>query len=341
MSVNEKMTALADAIRSKTGQAGKLSLDAMTAAVNNMEIGAQLPELANEGSAADLLAGKELLGSDGNIVTGTIPTKTASDLTASGATVTVPAGHYATQATKSVASGSAKTPATTITKNPSISVNSSGLITASVSGTQSIAPTVTAGYVSSGTAGMITVSGSATKQLTTQAAKTITPSTSSQTAVASGVYTTGAVTVAPIPDTYIQPSGTLEVSVNGVHDVKNYSSVNVNVASSGDSGGGSVETCTISFIGLDSGGELPVYLYYTKPDLSVGTVSMVPDPDEPNPTPIEVIALKNSIATIVSESACYGGYLLVNVSGNAENALGIAECATILVSGDCTIWATL
>ena len=35
-----------------------------------------------------------------------------------------------------------------------------------------------------------------------QAAKTITPSTSSQTAVASGVYTTGAVTVAPIPSNY-------------------------------------------------------------------------------------------------------------------------------------------
>lgn len=56
---------------------------------------------------------------------------------------------------------------------PEISINSStGLITA------------TAGTKSS------------TYQLTTQAAKTITPSTSSQTAVASGRYTTGAVTVA-------------------------------------------------------------------------------------------------------------------------------------------------
>ena len=76
---------------------------------------------------------------------------------------------------------------------PTISVNSSGLITASA--------TQTAGYVAAGTK-------SGTKQLTTQAAKTVTPSTSSQTAVASGVYTTGAVTVAAIPSTYVKPTAT-------------------------------------------------------------------------------------------------------------------------------------
>ncbi|MEE1084286.1 MAG: hypothetical protein UH850_11235 [Paludibacteraceae bacterium] len=158
--------------------------------------GVDLPELTNEGSASDLLSGKQLIDGDGNVVTGTIPTKTPSDLTASGATVTVPAGYYESNATKTIASGSAKTPATTLSKTPSISVNSSGLITASVSSTHSVTPTITAGYVSSGTAGTITFNGSATKQLTTQAAKTITPSTSSQTAVASGRYTTGTVTVA-------------------------------------------------------------------------------------------------------------------------------------------------
>ena len=63
---------------------------------------------------------------------------------------------------------------------PSITVSSGGLITASA--------TQSAGYVPSGTK-------SATKQLTTQAAKTVTPTTSNQTAVASGRYTTGAVTV--------------------------------------------------------------------------------------------------------------------------------------------------
>lgn len=70
---------------------------------------------------------------------------------------------------------------------PSITVSSAGLITASA--------TQTAGYVAAGTK-------SATKQLSTQAAKTVTPSYSSQTAVAAGKYTTGAITVAAIPSTY-------------------------------------------------------------------------------------------------------------------------------------------
>lgn len=63
---------------------------------------------------------------------------------------------------------------------PSISVSSAGLITASAA--------QSAGYVAAGTK-------SATKQLSTQAAKTVTPTTSNQTAVASGKYTTGAITV--------------------------------------------------------------------------------------------------------------------------------------------------
>lgn len=67
---------------------------------------------------------------------------------------------------------------------PSISVDSSGKITASA--------TQTAGYVAAGTK-------SATKQMTVQAAKTITPSGSEQTAVEAGVYTTGAVSVAAVP----------------------------------------------------------------------------------------------------------------------------------------------
>ena len=56
-------------------------------------------------------------------------------------------------------------------ETPSISVSSSGVITATANGK------------------------SATQNLSTQAAKTVTPGTSQQTAVASGKYTTGAVTV--------------------------------------------------------------------------------------------------------------------------------------------------
>ena len=117
-----------------------------------------------------------------------------TDLTVSGATVTVPAGYYADEETKSVATGSATTPATTITANPSISVSSSGLITASVSASTNITPTVNAGYISSGTSGSVAVSGSKTQQLTTKGATTYTPTTTNQT-ISSGTYLTGTQTI--------------------------------------------------------------------------------------------------------------------------------------------------
>ena len=121
-------------------------------------------------TANDVLNGKTFYA-NGSKLTGNIPTKTASNLTSSGATVTVPAGYYASQVSKSVATATQAT--------PSISVDSAGLITASA--------TQSAGYVSSGTK-------SATKQLTTQAAQTITPGTSNKT-IASGRYLTGTQTI--------------------------------------------------------------------------------------------------------------------------------------------------
>lgn len=120
---------------------------------------------------------------------------------------------------------------------PSISINNSGLITATAS--------QTAGYVAAG-------SKNGTKQLTTQGAKTITPSTSSQTAVASGVYTTGAITVAAIPSSYVQPSGTKSITTNGTHDVKSYASVSVNVASTGEDVTAETNAYTTKIASLES-----------------------------------------------------------------------------------------
>ena len=129
-------------------------------------------------------------------ITGSIPTKTAADMTASGATVTAPAGYYAESASKNIASGTATTPATSISAVPVLSINTAtGVITGTVSASQNITPTVSAGYVSSGTAGTISVSGSDTLALTAQAAQTITPGTTAQT-IAAGQYLTGAQTIA-------------------------------------------------------------------------------------------------------------------------------------------------
>ena len=134
---------------------------------------------------------------DGAEIKGSIETKTASNMSVSGATVTAQAGYYASNQSKSVASGSATTPATTISVAPSISIDSDGIITASNNGSKSVTPTVSAGYVSAGTAGTITVNGSNTKQMTVKAATTYNASGSDQS-IASGTYLTGAQTIRKI-----------------------------------------------------------------------------------------------------------------------------------------------
>lgn len=145
-------------------------------------------------SDATLTSGAQMLNgvtsyAGGTKVTGTIPSKTSSDLTASGATVTVPAGNYATAATKSVASGSATAPASITGTSASVST---GTNTLTLQKTVSVTPAVTAGYVASGTAGNSTVK--LTASVTTKAAATITPTTTDQT-ISSGTYLTGTQTI--------------------------------------------------------------------------------------------------------------------------------------------------
>lgn len=171
-----------------------------------------LPELANEGSASDLLYGKEFIDADGNKVIGTMPNNGAISSTMDGITIksiTIQEG-YTSGGTVSLDNTIDNeveiqedliAQITTVLENkavgggeqatPVISVNASGLITA------------TAGNKNS------------TYQLTTQEAKTVTPSTSSQTAVAKGVYTTGAVTVAAMP-TATQATPSISVSSSGL-----------------------------------------------------------------------------------------------------------------------------
>ena len=158
-----------------------------------------------------------------NVPTGT--SRSASDITVSGPTVTVPAGLYSSQATKTVSSGTQP--------NPTISVNSStGVITASYS--------QSAGYVSSATK-------SATQSLTTKSAQTYTPGTTNQT-ISSGQYLTGTQTISGDSNlvaskikhgvsifgvTGSYPSGTKSITSNGSSiDVQDYAYVDVNVSSS-------------------------------------------------------------------------------------------------------------
>ena len=104
-------------------------------------------------AASDIRSGKSGYV-NGAKVSGSVASRTSSDLSASGATVTVPAGIYDSQATKSVASGTAGTPTATkgVVSNHSVTVT----------------PSVTnaAGYISGGTINGTAVTVSASELIT-------------------------------------------------------------------------------------------------------------------------------------------------------------------------------
>lgn len=192
---------LASPIKTILNSTNKISIAEMTSAVEkvNQTINSQSTMISN---LEDQLKRKLLVGLEATVdkdsmaqgasayaknqkIEGTIPVKTASNISVNGNTITIPSGIYKIAASKSVATATQAT--------PTINVSTSGLITASTS--------QAAGYVAAGTK-------TATSQLTTQGAKTITPSKSSQTAVAANTYVTGAVTVGAIPSSYVKPTAT-------------------------------------------------------------------------------------------------------------------------------------
>jgi hypothetical protein len=139
-----------------------------------------------------------------------ITRRSSTDLSALGATVTAPAGYYAEDSSKSVQSGSVTVGAEYDTDHPS-------LIT--------VRANISPGYLSGGQYQTKVIS----DILPIKTATTITPSETTQTAVEQYKWTTGAVTVNPIPSEYIIPTGELEITTNGTSDVTNYASVDVNV----------------------------------------------------------------------------------------------------------------
>lgn len=167
-------TNIANAIRAKTGKTDTIKADDFPSAIAEIEVSDGIDLSVVTAGADDVVQGKTIIDANGVTQQGTIPEKTSSDVTVSGATVSIPAGRYKTAASKSISSGRLS--------KPSISVNSSGVITAT-------SRVSTAGYLSTSS------TTSETYNLTTQAGTTITPGTSTKTAVASGRYTTGTVYV--------------------------------------------------------------------------------------------------------------------------------------------------
>ena len=162
---------------------------------------AQTLETADLKMAQDVSIGA--IASD--YVGSSIPHRIASDLTASGPTVTAPAGYYEEAASKTIPNATPMPGLHAVVSPSTVTVNANGLVNASVgSTTQAIAPVGTAGYAPSNFTAMFAIyGGSKTLQLDTRAGATITPTESVQTAVQAKRYTTGEVKVGAIPSDYI------------------------------------------------------------------------------------------------------------------------------------------
>lgn len=257
--LTETFRNIAAAIRGRTGKTAT-----MTPAEMVTEISKLSDTSADTVTAAKMLSGTTAHDKSGAKVTGTIATKTASDITASGATVSFPAGHYASAQSKSVATATQAT--------PSISVNSAGKITASA--------TQSAGYVSAGTK-------SATKQLTVQAAQTITPGTTDKT-IASGRYLTGTQTIKG--DANLVPENIASgVTIFGVE--------------------GSLEAGTGG--GGEGGGDGPDAYFAVNPDLRAESIELIP--------------FKAGMTWLDFYDSSLNGVLLCNRTGNMDMKITDAD----------------
>lgn len=225
----------------------------------------QLPTLTNVGSASDLLNGKQLIDDNGNIITGKIQSKSATTYTPTTYNQTISSGVYlsGTQTIKGdnnliaenikngvsifgvtgtmISNNGVQLPTLTNAGSASDLLNGKQLIdddgnivtgTMVNNGTVNIALntnttsyTIPAGYHSG--------SGKVSVDIED---RTFTPTKSVQNFTPNTGKVIRNVTINSIPDEYIIPSGTKTINTNGTHDVSNYASVNVNIASSGSSG---------------------------------------------------------------------------------------------------------
>jgi len=179
--------------------------------------------------AANLLASNTAHGADGEYVTGSIITKTSSDLIVSGATVTAPAGYYASSASESVSSMALPTSASgssSGTSKATIGRSTSNQYINIPTGYNASAAYYTVSAVANGSAGTPTAS----KGSVSNHAVTVTPSVTNTEGYISGGTKTGTGVSVSASELV---SGNLPITSNGNNiDVANYSTVSVNVSGS-------------------------------------------------------------------------------------------------------------
>lgn len=305
----QKIDLLANAIAGKSGVPVTMTLDEMKEAVDGIEVGgtptieslsvtpSETQQTYNS-SSVDGYKPVTVGAISSSYVGSGISRRSSSDMTASGATVTAPAGYYESSSSKTVASGTEGTPTATkgtvsnhaVTVTPSVT-NSAGYITG---GTKTgTAVSVSASELVSGT---YTVSASGTHDVTNYASASVasgtatasatkgTVSNHSVTVTPSVTRTAGYVTAGTATGTSVSVSaselvsGNLPITQNGTNiDVTNYSTVSVAVEGGGGGGGTQIGTKTtthgtasasISFTGLS--GEPTSFVVISNGDLATG-----------------------------------------------------------------------
>ena len=200
-----------------SGTAGTISVSGSNTSELSTQAGTTISPTESEQTA--VAAGKYTTGAvkvgaiSSTYVGSGISQRSSSDLTASGAMVTVPEGYYSSQATKSVSNGSA-TPTDSLSATGA--TISAGTNTLTFSKTISNTPTVSAGYVSTGTSGNTAVSLTATVSTNssaslTRSGATITAPAGYYAAAASSAVPTGTATA---PSTISGTSATVTTGTN-------------------------------------------------------------------------------------------------------------------------------
>ena len=276
-------------------------------------------------TAGSMLSGTTALKADGTDITGNIASKSSTDLTVSGATVTAPAGYYASAATKSVASGTAGTPTATkgtvsnhaISVTPSVT-NSTGYITGETkTGT---AVSVSVSELASGT---LAISSSGTKDVTQYAS----------VEVAAGSATTPATTITANPSISVSSGGLITATVSATKNVT--PTVSAGFVSAGTSGIVTASGSNTSQLSTRSSSDLtasgatvtaPAGYYGSAATKSVAAGTE----GTPTATKGTVSGHQVTVTPSVTNSAGY-------ISGGTHTGTGVTVAASELVSGSQTL----